>query len=342
MSLSMTLPTAPPETSSLERAILEALAYSDIFDQPLRLEELHRYLPVRASLDELSPALTTLNGWTGSKEGFYFLAGREVIVEIRREREARSRRLLPHALRHGRILGRLPFVRMAALTGSLAVLNISRNADFDYMLVTMPGRVWIARAFALLFNRFTQILGHTLCPNLIVAETALEWDQHDLYSARELHQMIPITGLDVYQKLMQANAWTSNFLPNAGMSLRDPPRGSKQSPPSMRRLLRRGLGAPFLAMTEKVLRGKLGSRIEAWEMKRKIARFSKQAGFGEETVFTAEVCQGNFHHHRKWTKGIYEEKVSSLAEVHLTLSRSSSAAGYEAASPRTARGAHKP
>jgi hypothetical protein len=89
------------------------------------------------------------------------------------------------------------------------------------------------------------------------------------------------------------------------------------------------------------LRGKLGDKLEAWEMNRKIARFSKQEGFGEETVFTAEICQGNFHHHRKWTKGRYEEKVSSLAEVHLTLSTPSSAAGYETPSPRTARGAHK-
>lgn len=337
MSLPLTFPTAPPETSSLDRAILKTLAYSDIFDQPLRLEEMHRYLPVRASLDELPAALTLLNGWTGTKDGFYFLAAREEIVEVRKEREARSRHLLPLALRYGRILGRLPFVRMTALTGSLAVLNVSRDADFDYMLVAAPGRLWTARAFALLLNRFTQILGYTLCPNLIVAETALEWKQHDLYSARELHQMIPITGMDVYQKLMQANQWTRNFLPNANPSLRDPLRGSKQSPPSTGGLLRRSFRSLF-AMTEHVLNGGLGNRLEAWEMNRKIARFSKQEGFGEETVFTAEVCQGNFHHHREWTKRRYEEKVSSLAQVHLTLSPPSSAAGYET----PARGGHKP
>lgn len=318
MSLLMTLPTAPPETSSLERAILEALAYSDLFDQPLRLEEMHRYLPVRASLDELPSPLAALNSWTGNKYGFYFLAGREEIVEVRSEREARSRELLPVALRYGRILGQLPFVRMTALTGSLAVLNISRDADFDYLLVTAPGRLWTARVFALLFNRFTQIRGHTLCPNLIVAETALEWKQHDLYSARELHQMIPITGMNVYQKLMQANDWTRKFLPNAYASLRDPLRGSKRSPPSTGGLFRRSFRS-LLATAEHVLRGSLGDRLEAWEMNRKIARFSKQAGFGEETVFTAEVCQGNFHHHREWTKKAYRKKLSSLADTHYAL-----------------------
>jgi hypothetical protein len=298
MSLPLTFPTAPPKTSSLERAILEALAYSDIFDQPLRLEEVHRYLPIRVELDDLLPVLNTMNGWISSKDGLYFLTGREEIVEIRTEREARSRELLPHAIRYGRILGRLPFIRMVALTGSLAVLNVSKNADFDYMLIAAPGRVWTARAFALLFNRFTQILGHTLCPNLIITETVLEWGQQDLYSARELHQMIPITGMDVYRKLMQANEWTRNYLPNAGMSLRV---FEKQSP------------YRWFTMAEWFLRGKLGDRLESWEMNRKIARFSMQKGFGDETVFTAEICQGNFHHHRKWTKMRYEEKLDVIA-----------------------------
>lgn len=320
MSAALTLPTAPPQISSLERAILETLAYSDIFDQPLRLDELHRYLPVRAALDELPPAMNTIQRWIYSKDGLHFLAGREAIVEVRMERETRSRRLLPHALRYGRILGRLPFVRMVALTGSLAVLNVSRDADFDYMLIAAPGRVWTARAFALLVNRFTQILGHTLCPNLILAETALEWEQHDLYSARELHQMIPITGMDVYQKLMQANAWTRDFLPNAAMSLRGvAPRPERSATETKERhdeaisSSEARIASRRLAMTERVLRGSLGDRLEAWEMNRKIARFSNQPGFGEETVFTAEVCQGNFHHHRKRTREEFQKKLNVIA-----------------------------
>lgn len=302
MSLTLTLPTAPSQTSYLERAILEALAYSDIFDQPLRLEELHRYLPVRAALDELPSALNSLNRQIDSKDGLYFLAGREEIIEVRREREAHSRELLPHAFRYGRILGRLPFIRMVALTGSLAVLNVSRNADFDYMLVAAPGRVWTARAFALTLNRAVNILGHTLCPNLIISEAAPEWDQHDLYSARELHQMIPITGMDLYQKLMKANEWTRNFLPNAAMSMRTT----------------EGSEAISSSKVERILGGSLGDRLETWEMNRKIARFSMQAGFGEETVFTAEVCQGNFHHHRKRTREIFEKKLHAVARRALS------------------------
>ena len=110
-------------TGDLERAILEALAYSDIFEYPLRLDELQRYLPMHANIEQLPGALNALSGRVGKLDGFYFLAGREALVDIRKQREARSRALLPHAMQYGRILGSLPFIRMVALTGSLAVKN---------------------------------------------------------------------------------------------------------------------------------------------------------------------------------------------------------------------------
>jgi hypothetical protein len=191
---------------------------------------------------------------------------------------------------------------MVALTGSLAVMNSSRNVDFDYMLVIAPGRVWMTRAFALLFNRFTRLLGHTICPNLIVSETALEWRMHDLYSARELCQMIPVTGMDVYHKLMKANQWVNDFLPNAFIESAG--------------LASQNRSAWFKRLFEFPLRGRLGDRFEQWEMNRKIARFSKQAGFGEETVFSSEICQGNFDHHRKWTQKMFEERLKKYVIGH--------------------------
>ena len=292
----------PSASISPARAVLEALTYSDIFDYPLRFDELHRYLPIRADADELSVTLDSMREQVEHQDGFYFLTGRNEIVEIRKQREAHSRKLLPIALRYGRILGALPFIRMVALTGSLAVLNISKNADFDYMLVTAKGRVWIARAFALLFNRLARPFGHTICPNLIVSESALEWPLHDLYSARELIQMIPISGMDVYQKVMRVNSWAKEILPNRSHDFSREKKATEVT-------------TTIRSFFEYFLRGKLGDSFESWEMTRKIARFSQQPGFGEETVFTADVCQGNFHHHRKWTREIFENKLSALAAV---------------------------
>jgi hypothetical protein len=283
----------------LSRAVMQTIAYSDIFDYPLTAREIHRYLTgVPASFEAV---VRVLEDGVVLRTGEYFtLPGRAEISSIRIQREARSRELMPHAIRYGRLLGRLPYIRMVALTGSLAVSNISKAADFDYMLVAVPGRVWTARAFALAFNRVTRLFGHTLCPNLIVSENSLAWPLHDLYSARELCQMIPITGIRVYYDLMNANQWAGEFLPNAFME-----HGSWTSPGRKR--------TPAIQnLFEFLLSGQFGDRFERWEMNRKIARFSKQAGFSDETVFNAEVCQGNFHHHRKWTQEVFHQRLSDL------------------------------
>jgi len=287
-------------TQKLSQAVLQTLTYSDIFDYPLTAPEVHKYLTgIKASFEEVMQVLE--DGPVRRTGNYFTLSGREAIVSIRWDREARSRKLMPLALRYGRILGALPYIRMVALTGSLAVMNSSETADFDYMLVAARGRVWTARAFALALNRLTRLSGYTICPNLIVSENALEWCLHDLYSARELCQMIPIIGLDVYIRLMKANRWVGTFLPNAFPESNSLLFETTQEP------------APaFQSFLELPLRGKLGDRFDSWEMDRKISRFSKQAGFGEETIFNAEVCQGNFHHHRNSTHEMFEQRLSTI------------------------------
>lgn len=286
-------------SDEISQAILKTLLYSDVFDFPLTAQEAHRFLHGKlATYDEVVQTLSKDPRFS-RREDFFTLMGRGELVDIRKQRESRSKELMPYALKYGRLLGSLPFVRMVALTGSLAVMNVSKNADFDYLLVTHPGRLWTARAFALLFGRLTRRLGHTICPNLIISENSLVWHQHDLYSARELCQMIPMSGKDVYRKLMKANGWVKEFLPNAFTELYGEPDEQERAS-----LLRKTL--------ELLLRGKLGDYFEQWEMNRKIARFSKQEGFGEETVFNTELCQGNFDHHRKWTQEKLGQRLSTF------------------------------
>ena len=291
--------------NNLSRALLCTIAYADIFDYPLTALEIHRYLTgVSASVEAVNRALEEDRLFV--RIGDYFtLPGRQEIVSIRVQREARSRKLMQRATQYGRILGALPYIRMVALTGSLAVLNVSNAADFDYMLVTARGRLWTARAFALAFNRLTRLMGYTLCPNLIISEGALEWPQHDLYSARELCQMVLITGEEVYSSLMQANQWVFSFLPNCSPNF-----SREQRAITSARAGGASEGAtPFRSIIELPLRGKAGDRLEAWEMDRKIARFTHQHGFGEETIFNADVCQGNFDHHRTWTYEALEKRL---------------------------------
>jgi hypothetical protein len=292
----------------LPQAILYTLMYSDVFDFPLTAHEIHRYLSgTSATYEEVLNALDT-DPRISKTENYYSLIGREEIIRIRRERESRSQKLLPIALKYGRMIGVLPFVRMVALTGSLAVMNVSRDFDFDYMLVTQPGRLWTARAFVLLLNRFTRLFGHTICPNLIVSSNCLEWRHHDLYSAREFCQMIPVSGMETYNRLMKSNDWIREYLPNAFTESSGSPQNKQPTAVSQR-------------IFERLLSGKPGDLFENWEMRRKIGRFAKQAGFGEETIFDADICQGNFDHHRKWTEAELQRRVDRFDTETASLSK---------------------
>ncbi|MCL4256147.1 MAG: hypothetical protein KJ043_20485, partial [Anaerolineae bacterium] len=74
--------------NDLEWAILQTVAYADIFDYPMTNAEIHRYLIGReASLDDVTLAITRLFGrYLADCDGYICLLGREKIVETRLRR----------------------------------------------------------------------------------------------------------------------------------------------------------------------------------------------------------------------------------------------------------------
>lgn len=293
---------APAPGSSLKRSILETLAYFDVFDYPVRLEDLHRYLHhARVSRTELEHALASTEraGRIEIHDGYYVLTGRRSLIDRFETSDRQNARRLHLALRYGRSLARLPFIRMVATTGSVAMQNGGPDADFDYLLVTQPGRLWLARLFAMLFVRWARLQGVTICPNVILSEDALVWAAHDPYSAHELTQMIPVAGLQIYRRMRRLNGWADTLLPNADgePALVAPDQSTSRS---------------WQRLVESLLGGPLGTALDRLEMNRKVSQFRNQPGFGVETVFTSDVCQGNFLHHRERTRLALEQRLAAL------------------------------
>lgn len=295
-------PTAPAE-HHIERAVLHAVAYADIFDYPLTVAEIHRYLvglqalpgSVEAYLEHgPAPVLTRC-------DGFVVLAGREEIVETRRKRAEVARRLWPRALVYGRAIANLPFVRMVAVTGALAVDNVEHGADIDYLIVTEPGRLWLCRGLVIALVRLGKRRGDVICPNYLISERALVLQERTLYTAHELAQMVPIAGLSIYEQMRRLNAWTNSFLPNAG----GPPRHIQE------RRRRR----PIRALTEAALRTPAGGWLERWEMQRKLRKFAGQSAESIETAFCADWCKGHFDGHGQRILRAFADRLRMLGEV---------------------------
>ena len=202
----------------IDRGVVEALAYADVFDWPLRAAEIHRYLPVEATLGEVESALESgapsshLMERTGD---LAMLRDRHELAGVRQRRASHSAALWPRAISWARIVGRLPFVRMVAVTGSLAVGAARERDDIDLFVVTADGRLWLTRAMTMAVVRGARLRGLRLCPNYLIAASAIDLRDRSLYAARELVQMVPVTGGEAYAELMAGNAWYRDYLPNA-------------------------------------------------------------------------------------------------------------------------------
>ena len=285
----------------LSQAILHTLSYSDIFDYPLTALEVHQYLTgVKVSFEEVTQALE--DGPISRTGNYFTLPGREGIVSIRADREARSQKLFPLALRYGRILGTLPYIRMVALTGSLAMRNIEDGKDIDYLIVTAPNHLWTCRALALLVARFARFGGIRLCPNYLITENALALPDQSLYAAHELAQMIPLSGMEIYTKMRHMNAWTEEYLPNA------------QGLPEVFTAANTRSGLQhFLEFISKFFPVRI---FEKWEMNRKIKKLSREQFSSSESSFSEDVCKGHVDMHGETTEQELRRRLHDFAPAH--------------------------
>lgn len=289
--------------SGVADSVLRALAYSDLFDYPLNLSELARYqigthYTVQQIKEALANDLQLSQLITASDGGFYCLRGREQNFDTRRAREAASQQVWRRARFHSALLSRLPFVRMIAVTGALAVNNIAARPDIDLLVVTKQGRVWIARRLIVMLVRMGRIMRDDICPNYIISECTLDLDQQDLFTAHELAQMVPLWGATIYTQMLEQNRWALEYLPSAFES-------SSVSVPN-------GKPGPF----RKVVEWALNLRVfDGWE-RAELARLRKKlrplVGQAAEVVCSPTQCKGHTGLHRQWVTTRYEERLRDL------------------------------
>ncbi len=298
----LTLIASSPNPAMSDAAVIDAVVrtveYADIFDYPLTAEEIHRYLIGLASArDRVQTVLedgAALNGKLIRQGEFFVLPGREEIVGTRYRRAQLSDRFWTRALRYGRLISSMPFVRMVAVTGELAMDNVREDSDIDFFVVTEHRRLWLCRLLIVAIVKLARLNGDVVCPNYLLSERMLSLSERDLYTAHEVVQMIPISGLEVYARFRQQNRWVYGFLPNAISNQRD--------------LRARPHSRPLRAALESLLRTPPGAIIEGWEMRRKLQKFSGDAVKHTEASFSADWCKGHVHDHGKLILATYQAR----------------------------------
>jgi len=290
-----------PGRAALERAILQTVAYADVFDYPLAADEIHRYL-VGLSASRAAVRALLNNGNLPralSRSGRYFsLCGRESAFETRKARAASASDYWRQAVRYGRRMSNLPFVRMVAVTGGLAMDNMS-DGDIDYLVITEPGRLWLCRAMIVGLVKVAAIKGTELCPNYFLSERALVLDERNLFTAHEVTQMVPLAGMPTYQRMRDLNRWTDVFLPNASGA----PRRIAAAEPKSQRARR---------VVERTLKSRVCTPLERWEMSRKIRKLGTRGNGHAEAAFGPDWCKGHFGDHGQVTLARFADRLITL------------------------------
>jgi hypothetical protein len=222
-----------PVGSAQEQAFLRSVLYAAVFDYPLTLDQLHEaLLDVRATRAEIArwyDESWALQDLIDFSDGYFFPRGRRDLLELRHKREVISRSVLKELRQPLALVLRMPFVRMAALSGSLAHLNANGEADLDLFVITKANRVWSVTTTLLVLAR---AFGwrRRLCLNYVISERHLAVEPSDLFSANQIVHLRPLSGDETYRRFIAANPFVQHLYPNFS------PR-SVESEPSRSRLL---------------------------------------------------------------------------------------------------------
>lgn len=214
--------------SDLKKAILETIAFFDMFDYPLTAFEIWQWLGLKCELREAIAALSRggLAEAIDEGNGFYFLTGRQEILSVRQRRHNYAQRKTKRAGRVAGIFRSIPWIKFIAVGNIIGAHNLKDESDIDFFIVTEGKRVWLTRLFC---AGLMKVLGRRptaheqrdrVCLNFYVSEERLDlrnlrMPDEDIYFVYWLVCLVPVYDQGgVYEKLITANAWLKKKLPN--------------------------------------------------------------------------------------------------------------------------------
>lgn len=214
---------------SRKESILKTLLYADIFDYPLKKQEIFNFLISNKKISKkgIFDSLKIINIPIYSKEEFFYLKKRENLIQKRKQRERISVLKIKKAKKIIKIISFIPSVKFIGISGGLAMNNSDKNDDIDIFVITAKDLVWTTRFFLVIFllllgvyrRRKSKNYSDKICLNMLLDERKMLFKSQDLYTAHELVQLVPVFNRDgTYQKFIKTNQWVKNLIPNALVS----------------------------------------------------------------------------------------------------------------------------
>lgn len=253
---------------------MATLVYYDVFDFPLKKDEVFRYLVnfgrlsggsaariFRQSNAESDLEQLVKQGVVGMRGGYYFLFDREYLIPLRKKREKLAESKIRKTVRAAGWLRFVPYLRAVFASGSLAMGNTDELSDLDVLIIVKSGRIWLARFLitlclsALRIRRkgSDKIAPNKICLNHYITEKSLTIPFKSIYNAQTYSNLIPVYAREnnLVEEFKKGNDWVLDYV-----------RGWGNINLENKKQLRRGFPGLVAGIGEAVLNTRFGDFLE--------------------------------------------------------------------------------
>jgi len=206
------------EDSSAGTTVYQTVSFASLSGLPIGVDRLHRSLiGTPLSLLETSLAVDELvsQGRLTRCDDLVCLAGSEAAFDRHAAATARAVEYWPLAEKWAQRVAKLPFVRMVAVTGGLAIDALGPDEPIEFFVMVRPRRLWTTRARTFKVLNAARDEGVSISLAYVTTTRAPEVEPHSVAMAWELAQLAVVVGESVSRTLRRSNAWVFDLLPNA-------------------------------------------------------------------------------------------------------------------------------
>ncbi len=200
-----------------QKAVQACLSYFDIFQHPLKKEEIANFLSISCEARELDTAISDLKdaNLIFNINDYYSLHNNINLVIDRIAFEKRADEKMKEALHYGQLIQKFPFTKAVCISGSLSKHIMKKDSDIDFFIMAKANRIWIAKLLLKMYKfLFLNNSKDVFCINYFIAENNLSIAEQNTFTATELVTLIPIGCQVEYEKILKQNKWYKEFLPN--------------------------------------------------------------------------------------------------------------------------------
>ncbi len=211
---------------NLEKSIIKTLVFFDLFNQPLSLFEIYKYLNIKSNLFDIFACLKNMGSGVKSKNGFYCLQDREELIIERFKKYNYFKRKIKRAIFFSKLISFFPFVRGVAVSNVIADHNLRDESDIDLFIISSKNRIWLTRFFCTSLAKLLSLRPNKktkkdkICLSFYVSENNLNLEKY-LYNEDDYYFIYWIAGLEVlvnkngvFENFFLENSWVKRYLPN--------------------------------------------------------------------------------------------------------------------------------